>query len=328
MVFWTILATLCLLALAFVVLPLFKSRDRLTPMLVGVIVGIVGLSAGLYHFIGSPGVPSGAGSVPDVGDMVTSLAERLEDNPDDVNGWMMLGRSYQTLKQNDAAVSAYEKAVEADKGQNAQPLVALAIALLEQQNGQMSNRAASLFENALALEPNNPNALFYGGGAAAQRGNIELAADRWEMLMSLNAPPQIQEMLQRKINEWRGLPPPVAAPQSASGVSINLTISDEARAGLPADATVYVIARDPLQPSPPVAVAPRRLSELPVSVTLTDQNSMVPGRLLSAFADLEIVARVSVSGQPMAQSGDWSGSRLLKAGEPRTVDLVIDQEVP
>ncbi len=329
MILWLVLILLCFAALAFVVWPLYQGSGRLSLLLAAVIVLTIGLSATLYHHIGNPGVPSGAGSMPDVSEMVTSLAQRLEDNPDDVNGWLMLGRSYQTLQRFDEAVSAYEKAIELEQGRNAHSMVALGIVLLEREDGQMSDRAASLFENALVLDPNNPNALFYAGGAAARRGNTALAADRWETLMGLNAPLEIQGLLQSKINEWRGLPPPVEAlPQADIQVSINLSVAATAMPELPADATVYVIARDPGQPSPPIAVTPRRLSELPALVVLSDRDAMVPGRSLSGYPELEIVARISLSGNPIAQSGDWAGSTIIRIGDERAIDLVIDTKIP
>jgi cytochrome c-type biogenesis protein CcmH len=331
MTLWIVFVLLCLVALSFVVWPLYRSSGRLTPMLATIIVLAVGLSAILYHEIGQPGVPSGAGSMPDSEEVVASLAERLEDNPEDVNGWILLGRSYQSMQQFDDAIAAFEKALELEQGQNAQTMVALAIALMESRGGEPTDRSSSLFENALALEPNNPNALFYAGSAAARRGNTALAADRWDILLGLQPPPEIRELLERKISEWRGLPPPVGEPQQAmvdSIVSLNLSLSQEAMAALPADATVYVIARDPAQPSPPIAVTPHRLAELPVRVDLSDLNAMVPGRPLSGFAEFEVVARVSLSGSPAAQSGDWSGSLIVSANSGQTVDLVINQEIP
>jgi cytochrome c-type biogenesis protein CcmH len=327
MTLWMFLIPLCFVALAFVVWPLYRRSGRLTPLLAGVIVVIVGLSTTLYYYIGQPGLSSGPESSPDVAEMVLSLENRLRGSPEDVDGWLMLGRSYQTLEDYNHAIAAFEKALQLQQGRDPQTLVALAIALMEQQGGDMSDRAASLFENALALDPNNANALFYGGGAAARRGNTALAADRWETLMGLSTPPEIREMLQRKVNEWRGLPPPAAADEGAI-VSINISISSAAIADLPADATVYVIARDPGQPSPPIAVTPRRLADLPLLVELGDSDAMMPGRPLSGFSELEIVARVSVSGNPMAQSGDWSGSLKTGANSGQTVDLLIDQETP
>lgn len=329
MTLWVVLILLCFMALAFVVRPLYRSSGRLTPVLAAVIVVTIGLSAALYQEIGNPGVPSGAGTTPPVDDMVVALKDRLEDNPDDVNGWILLGRSYQSMNLYDEAIAAFEKAIALEQGQNAETLVGLGIALLEQQRGEATDRSTRLFENALALDPSNPNALFYAGGAAARRGDTALAAERWEKLLQQESPPEISELLQRKIAEWRGLPPPTAQQELPEGlVSINIAISAAALSDLPAEATVYVIARDPAQPSPPIAVIPRRLSQLPMVVALSDRDAMVAGRPLSAFTEFEIVARVSISGSPMAQSGDWSGSVLINIDDTRSIDLIIDQETP
>jgi cytochrome c-type biogenesis protein CcmH len=329
MTLWVAMILLCFVALAFVVWPLYRSSGRLTPVLAAVIVVTVGLSAALYQEIGNPGVPSGAGTTPPVDDMVVALKDRLEDNPDDVNGWVLLGRSYQSMNQYDEAIAAFEKAIALEQGKNAETLVGLGIALLEQQRGEASDRSTRLFENALALDPNNSNALFYAGGAAARSGDTALAAERWEKLLQQDAPPEIRELLLRKISEWRGLPPPTAKQEQSDGlVTINIAISAAALSDLPTEATVYVIARDPAQPSPPIAVTPRRLSQLPMVVALSDSDAMVAGRPLSAFTELEIIARVSVSGSPMAQSGDWSGSVIINTDDSRSIDLIIDQETP
>ena len=97
---------------------------------------------------------------------------------------------------------------------------------------------------------------------------------------------------------------------------------------MPADARVFIIARDPAQPSPPIAVAPRSLADIPLTVELSDREAMVAGRPLSGFAEFEVVARVSLSGGPAAQPGDWFGSLIVTANSGQAVDLVIDQKVP
>lgn len=324
---WIALGLLSLAALGFLIWPLFRGDKRQTTLLGGVIVFAVALSGGLYQYLGSPGVPSGAGSMPDVSEMAASLAKRLEDNPDDIDGWKMLGRSYQTLDDFDNAVSAYEHAVELEQGKNAQTLVTLAVAVMGQQNGELSDRSTNLFENALALDPNNPNALFYAGFAAAGRGNTNLAADRWEMLLGLDAPPEIRELLQTKINEWRGLPAQPAEQPSAA-ISVNLSVSADLPSAISSDATVFIIARDPSQPSPPIAVARRRLSELPSLIELSDRDAMIPGRPLSAFSSVEIVARISLTGTPAAQAGDWFTAIVIDRSNEQVIEMLIDQVVP
>ncbi|MGB5166697.1 MAG: hypothetical protein WBN61_15675, partial [Woeseiaceae bacterium] len=203
---------------------------------------------------------------------------------------------------------------------------------------------AALFESALALDPNNPQALFYTGIAASNVGNNELAAERWERLAGLNPPEEIRGILQQKIAEWRGLPaesvaPAAGAPAAAAPVtappapadaiiSINMSLAEEAAATISGNPGIFVIARDPNAPAPPIAVSRSRVSDLPTTVHLADSNSMVAGRSLSAFAEFEVLVRVSSTGQPMAQSGDWFGSAIVKPADSGTVDIVINQQVP
>jgi cytochrome c-type biogenesis protein CcmH len=111
-------------------------------------------------------------------------------------------------------------------------------------------------------------------------------------------------------------------------VSAQVSLSDEARAAITSDTVVFLIARDPAAPTPPVAVSRLRLSELPKLVSLTDAQSMVAGRELSSFAEIELLARVSLSGGPAAATGDWFGSLLVRPAETRSVSLTIDQQVP
>jgi cytochrome c-type biogenesis protein CcmH len=344
--FWTILVVLCLLAILFAAWPLWRESHRLTPLVASVIVFTVALSAVMYDQIGSPGVPSGrsgAGenSLPGMSDAVASLEARLASNPDDAAGWSMLGRTQMTMGNFAAAVEAYEKAMAIEEGKVAQTMVDLAVAMLNRDQSPIGGRSESLIESALALEPNNPAALFYAGVAAADKGDIETAATRWEILLGLNPPENIRGILEQRVAEWRGqeLPPdhppmvptnsaPAAAAASDAVVSARISLSEDALAAMPADARVFIIARDPAAPSPPIAVSRRMLSELPAVVSLTDAQSMVEGRNLSAFAEIEVIARVSLSGGPAAASGDWFGSLIMRPAEGRSVTLTIDQQVP
>jgi cytochrome c-type biogenesis protein CcmH len=244
-----------------------------------------------------------------------------------------------TLGDYTEAITAFEKAVELESSRNAQTLVELGSAILSNDgagNG-VSGRSAALFESALALEPNNPQALFYGGIGAINRGDNELAASRWEKLLGLNPPEEIQGVLRQRVAEWRGQATPDQAGESAPSalqgasleqegtlVHVTLSLSDSVDASLPGNSTVYVIARDPAQPSPPIAVVRRHLSELPVVISLSDANSMVPGRSLSAFPEFEIVARISLTGQPAQQAGDWFASAIVRPADNNQLTLSID----
>lgn len=334
MTFWLVLVVLCLIALGFGVWPLFRTSRRLSPLVAVVIVFTVAFSAGLYNHIGSPNVPSaGAASaeLPDMETAIASLSRRLEENPDDLNGWKMLARSHMSLQRFDEAVTAYERIIELEDGRNAQTLVDLALALLSRDGGAIEGRTAALIESALAIEPNNPAALFYSGVSAANRGDTDLAASRWEILLGLNPPPEIRDILEQRVAEWRGGPIVPSEPPTEDAdavVTARVSLSDNAMSAIKSDANVFIIARDPAQPTPPIAVDRVRLSQLPAVVSLGDAQSMVAGRSLSGFEEFELLARVSLSGSPAATSGDWFGTLIVRPADENSVFLAIDQQVP
>ncbi len=327
MVFWTLLAAMCLVAAALIGWPFYRKSARRSGLGVAVLIFVLGSSVGLYGYLGNPGVTSGPGQLPDAGGVVASLAERLQTQPDDLQGWKMLGRSYMTLGNYAGAIAAYERAIEIEVPQNGQTLSELGEVIVARDGQRLTPESMSLFENALALEPSNSAALFWGGIGAFNRDDLKLAADRWELLLATNPPPQIREMLQQRVAEWRGEPVPTTEPSGAV-VSARVEVSDSAIAALPMDAIVFVIARDPAQPSPPIVVVRRRLSELPLVVELSDRESMIAGRSLSTFSEFELIARVSISGQPTAQSGDWFGSVQVRLADADGVVVAIDRQVP
>jgi cytochrome c-type biogenesis protein CcmH len=345
MTLWILFAVMSLVALAFVVWPMYRQERRLTGTLAVVVVAVVALSSGLYYYQGQPNLPSGEGALPEMDAVIESLAKRLESNPDDINGWQMLGRSYMALGNYAGAIDALERAIDLESGQNAQTLVSLGEAKLASSQSEIEGDISALFESALAIDPNNPQALFYGGIGAFNRNDQALAASRWERLLGLNPPPEIEGILRQRIAEWRGepMPAPAAPPQAASQpipetsapaerpdviVSARVTLSDAAMASLQQDAMVFIMARDPAQPSPPIAVTRAMLSQFPLQVEFTNGDSMMEGRQLAMFEEFELIARVAVSGQRTQQPGDWFGTLIVKPAENKSVQLSISEQVP
>ena len=332
--FWIISGAMLAAAVLIVALPLYRAEKKLSRTSMISIVTVAVVSGFIYSQIGTPNPDLQTQESASVDDMITSLAARLQENPDDLDGWKMLGRSYFQMQNYPGAIAALEKAIQIEASENGTTLADLGEAILMSDPQTILGRAGQLFENALALEPSNPKALFYSGMAAVQRGNNELAANRWEALLATSPPPNVQEILRQRIAELRGetLQPqaPVQTPveESGDGVIINVSLGASASAaGLP-DATVYIIARDPNQPAPPVAAVRRRVSELPAAVSISDADAMIAGRVPSGFAQLEIIARVSLTGQPVAQPGDWFGQQIIDTAATEIVPIIIDQQVP
>jgi len=324
-----------LAAVLVIALPLYKKEKRVSTNSTLAIAFVLLISVSVYNQVGTPDAETQQpGAVPGVGEMVIALAERLQENPNDLPGWKMLGRSYLQMQDFQAAITAFERAVEIEGGQNGQTLADLGEAILLSDGRTLTGRAGELFENALAVSPNNQKALFYGGMAAVERGDKELGAERLETLLASSPPQNIQEILRQQIAELRGETPlPDAAPADTEPagnavVTVRVTLGESAISEVQADSTVYIIARDPAQPSPPIAALRRRADELPAYVAIGDSHAMVPGRLPSGFAQLEIIARVSMSGQPVAQSGDWFGQQTISTTESNEIAISINQQVP
>ena len=350
MTLWILFAVMALVAIGLVVAPLYRHQKKVAPI-IAIVVVVVAISAGLYQRNGTPDAPSGGSELPEVDDLLVDLARRLDKDPNDLEGWKMLGRSYMTVSNFDGAVNAFERAIALDGGEDADTLVALGESLLAGSGGSIEGRIASLFENALAIEQNNPQALFYGGIGAFNRDDPELAASRWERLLSLNPPAEIEGILRQRVAEWRGEsvaempaghPPFTATPEAEQvteaeqtqpatekpGVILSVAISVADTANVPAGAMAFLIARDPAQPSPPIAVKLLNTSELPTTMDLADGDSMVAGRVLSGFAEVELLVRVSMSGERTQQPGDWIGVQVVNPAENRNVTLSIDRQVP
>lgn len=328
---YLLLGTMLLVAVLVIALPLYRQEKRLSGNLAIAVAIVLAVSVTVYGRIGSPGASSPApDALPSVEDMVATLAERLQREPNDVAGWKLLARSYVQMRDFGGASDAYEKAIQLEGGQNGQTLADLGEVFLLIDQQSLLGHAGELFENALAVSPNNQKALFYSGMAALERGDRELAANRWETLLATSPPQNIQEILVQQIAELRGEAPPVPVETTTADgvVTVRVTLGDSAISQVQPDSTVFIIARDPAQPSPPIAAVRRRAAELPAYVPIGDSDAMVPGRVPSAFPQLEIVARVSLSGTPIAQPGDWFGQQVISTAESSEVSVIIDEQVP
>jgi cytochrome c-type biogenesis protein CcmH len=264
--------------------------------------------------------------------MVARLARELEHNPGNLEGWLMLGRSYTVLQEYPLAVRAFERADRLADGKNADALVGEAESLALMDESELDGRAAHLIDQALALAPDSGKALFFGAAIAERRGDLPLARERFAKLLAMNPPESIRPLLAQQIStidaKLAGAAPAGAAAQGAAApaVRVNVTLAP-ALAGKAGDAPLFVFVRDPHQPGPPLAV--KRLdSHFPQSVALTSSDSMVPGRSISAGQSVEVVARIARSRNPVGASGDPFGSITYRVGQDGTASLGIDRLTP
>ncbi len=138
--------------------------------------------------------------------MVARLARELEHNPQNLDGWMMLGRSYVTLQEYPLALRAFERADRLSDGKNAEALTGEAEALALTDESELTGRAGRLIERALAISPDSGKALFFGAAVAERRGDLALARARFAKLLSLNPPADVRPIIEQQITYARCAP--------------------------------------------------------------------------------------------------------------------------
>jgi cytochrome c-type biogenesis protein CcmH len=336
--FLVVAALMAAIAATVVAVPLMRDRKtRLVGALAALIVA--GAAAGLYPLWSNwdwhaPAQPQ-ATAAPDVIAMVAKLEQHLRDDPNDLAGWLMLGRSYIALQRLDDAVNAYDHAHHLD-AKSAEADLGLGEAMALRAGGEITPPASQLFEDALTLTPTNPKALLYGGFAAATRGDRALARSRWQALKDLHPPPQIVQMLDARIAE---LGPAVqsgtnASPAGTSAsvegsapaqVTVNIRIAPALKSRLKPEAPLFVFAREPGSVGPPLAAKRLTSTAIGTQVQLSAADSMMPGRVLVSGRRVSITARVSFSGRPTPAAGDLYGELAYDVGHDGALDLVIDR---
>ena len=334
--------------------PLKKTTTSITSWVsAGVLVCTIPVSAiALYLYLGAPNavalaqippkpeVPMTADGKPDVEKLVTNLHNKMRANPDNAQGWYMLGRSYMLMQRFDGAIEAYENLLRLQP-EEPDVMLMLADALSMKQQGKMTGRPEALITTALEKVPNNTTALWLSGMALEQKGDFQGALVRWRVLHPLlngNEAEQVQlDVLMRRVEqkiagasrdtattstqENMGREVGAVSTKEASGdvkdavvaekdvntlaqVSVTISLDEAFQAQVSPEDSVFIYAK--AQSGPPMPLAAKRLQvkDLPISIVLNDAMAMMPSMKLSMFPQVIVGARVSKSGNAISQNGD------------------------
>lgn len=320
-------------------------RDRSQRWVAGVVVVVLAGSAiGLYRYASVWTWPDEEIVAENPAAMVSRLARRLEREPDDVQGWLMLGRSHAALGQYPLAQRAYRRADRLENGRNAEALIGLGESMVLQADGAVDDRSGRIFEQALILEPDSEKALFFSAIVAQRRGEYPLAIERFERMLTLSPPDNIRVVLQEQIERLRSgatdseLAGPSSGVRSASTSSsaappekprviVAVSIKPSLVQSVAPGSTLFVFVRAPGRPGPPLAVK-RLPAVFPVSVELTEADSMVEGLTFAPNDPVEVSAKVSSDGIATPRSGDPIGSTRYIVGRDFKKAVVIDGLTP
>jgi len=262
-------------------------------------------------------------------EQVRKLQDHLQQNPDDVEGWGMLARSYYFLKQYGAAAETFARTSALQQDSNAELLADYADALAMANGRNMAGRPYELVKKALEIDPRLQKALWLAGTATYQSGNFEDTLGYWKRLLEI-FPKGSENYLQiqkniAEIQQNLGLPVDTEIQTAAAeGASISGVVRLDESLMLDAaiDDTLFVYARAASGPRMPLAIVRKTVKDLPLEFTLDDSMAMSPAMKLSGFQQVVVGARISKSGNAIPQPGD-----LQVVSQPMGVDGVQGLEL-
>lgn len=304
-------------------------------------------SVGLYLKIGNPDALKpghGALAMSQTRD-ISSLEEKVAENPNDPEALVVLARAYVDLKRYADGSRIYERLVKIIPDE---PILwadyADALAMAQ---GSLRGKPTELLERSLALNPNHDKSLALAGSAAFERGDYAAAVRYWEKLLELlpkedtenarmieDALSQARHILTQNKRGMKTAPPldqiNKSTSQAQAGkerITGTVRLSAEFKENADPGDTVFVLARAAQGPKMPLAILRKQVKDLPLSFVLDDSMAMAPQMKMSNFDQVVVVARISKSGNAMPQPGDMMGiSKPLALGS-KGVKIVIDQPV-
>jgi cytochrome c-type biogenesis protein CcmH len=335
--FWIGAGVLSAVALAFLLVPLWRESrtgGRLSYTAVVAALATVPLALVVYASTRT-WQPELLEQRAQEAELVQLLARRMAENPDDAEGWRLLGRSYVAIGEYRGATNAFEEAWRRSPRPDNDLKLALAEAYVLEDQATLAGAPGQLIEEVLNEEPLNPKALWYGGQRALGLGEYAAARQRLSRLLELGiVPNELAQVIRAQIAAMPAggetAPAASGAPPAVAGgpeISLSVKLADGLSAqDLGADAALFIFARAP-GGGPPIAAVRAPASAVPGRFVLSDSDAMLPGRSLADFPELDLVARLSATGQPLETTGDLYGEQRYRADESASIELVIDKVV-
>ena len=376
--FWIYAIALLAISAAVISWPLVtgSARDKITALFIFLMVPLAGIL--MYQSIGTPEAINLQAVKPvqqssqqqaahseqqgQMDELVASLQQRMAENPDDPDGWLILGRSLKSMQRYTEAETALRNANRL-LPDNAMVMVELAEAnLFASGSSQIGPEARQLIESALVIDPKLQKGLWLMGMISAQDGDDARAITYWQSLLSLLDPAsgaatsvtqQIQ-MAQVRVGQTGAEPvvaapgvtepavteaavtepavttPAVTAPAAAGfSVPVTITIADDLAGTVSGNAALFVFIHPSGGAGMPLAVQRLAPRGFPMTLNFTDADLLRPGTSLQDFEQLDISARISVTGIANAGSGDYQANKVtMDTKAVTTIALHLDQRVP
>ncbi len=302
------------------------------------LAGLPVIAFALYLQLGRPDLVNGVqtrtqAAPPSLEAAVGRLNTRLAENPDDLEGWILLARTYQALGHPQKALQAYAKALKHNP-EHPELKLRYAETLAQTQQGNLQGEPEKLIQQVLETHKDYPYALWLAGMAAIQKGDKPTAQQYWETLLK-QMPPQSPAAKQLiSMMERTGLQVPSQAAQAAqtaqatseASITVNVSLAPElAQKAAPTD-SLFVFARAAKGPPMPLAIVRKQVKDLPLTITLDDSMAMMPQMKLSKFDQVILGARIAKTGNAKGAPGDLEGwTQPVSVPHNKPVTILINQ---
>ena len=303
-----IFLTMVFVAICMISLPLLnKEAIKINYIMILAFI-FIAVSAPIYYFIGSPQSISLLESESQIDRTIEMLNVRLSEDPEDLDALRALANSYVLKNSLENAFLSFEKIISLENYQNADTLADYGEIMINSGDSSYLSQADRLFERSLQIDGTNAKALFLGGLTAATMEEWSLAVKRWEVLLEQSPPDEIKNTLENKVAEWKNLS---NTDIEADGYRVNVAVDSNLIASLVdyPEKVLYIIVRDPNNKRPPLAVVREEVKT--ASVIINNSNAMISGTDLKRFNRLEIVGRISLSGDPLDINDKLSDSVII-----------------
>ena len=326
-----------------------KHQPQPVKILILIAIIIIPSSGLLYKHMGNPDAinykanssqVSNNGQIPEtkmsMQEAVKQLEEKLSQNPNDIDGQMLFARSQVSMKAFDKAVKAYRKANELAPNE---PVIltelAEAIALFNN-NRSFLGEPEKLLAQAVNIDDTNQKALWLYGMTFYEKQDFAKTNELWSKLYDLMTDEKAKNQLLEQLTDVRsklGLESNTSKNKQPESFQLNVNISYDTK-NLPPQkikrATLYLYTKATTGMPMPIAVIQKPLEVIsnafPMTLTLNDLNNLQPSRKLSDFDSIIIGARISYTGNAMAQAGDLQSQEItLDLPYSDTVELIINE---
>jgi cytochrome c-type biogenesis protein CcmH len=277
------------------------------------------------------------------------LASAVDKHPDNMDWAYLQGRLLESEGRYQEAATAYANLLAGlppvQTADRAAIMTLMVQARFYANDQKASDELYETIQQALAMAPHQRKPLGLAGIMAYELGYYQEAINHWRKLwVQLPAGMEARSLengIKRAAEQLaaQGIDADVDvegnADDSGKGevdlswmtparIEVTVSLSDKTLAAVRPNDTVFVLARK--LDGPPMPLAAQRLvaSQLPITVVLDESKAMVPGMTIGSVDDVTVTARVSRSGQPIAQSGDWQGQVFnvrTRGNEPLTIEI-------